>query len=256
MLSKNTEKYIRSLHHAKYRKKYGSFIAEGPTICNELLKEKADIERILALPTWYASPAGQQAPDGTEQVTLTPGELKKISALTTPNQVLFVVRIPKPHLDASVIKDHLVLALENIRDPGNMGTIVRLADWFGIPAVICSNQCVDLYNPKVIQSTMGSFARVHVFYRNLAEVLKEMKGKTRIFGSAMNGSNIYGRELQSSAIIVIGNESHGISSELHPYIDEFLAIPQYKKGAESLNASVAAAIIVSEFRKNMLAGNN
>lgn len=237
MITKAQVKLLRSLDQKKYRDEHGLFIAEGPKIVNELLKDfKA--QNIFGTKE-YVSSGGQQIDWVTEN------ELEQISLLTSPNKVVGVFEIPVPKLNVDLLKEKLVLALDDIRDPGNFGTIVRIADWFGICHILCSESCVDVYNPKVVQATMGSIARVEVRYLNLEDTLSNFDP---VYGAVLNGENIYTEKLSSNGLIVIGNESKGISSTLLKYVTRQLSIPSFGK-ADSLNAAIATAIICSEFKR-------
>ena len=240
MLSKNELKYIQSLCQKKQRQEEGLFIAEGTKLVDELLQSQYRIKKLYALADWI-----QQYPKAVEAVTVTEIELAKMSTLQTPNQVLAVVeqQIPKTGPD---INTQLTLVLDGIQDPGNLGTIIRIADWFGIKQVIASEDTVELYNPKVIQSTMGSFTRVNFWYRSLPEFLAS--AKIPVYGALLNGKNMHGEPPVTEGLLVIGNESKGISKELLPFISHPITIPRLG-GAESLNAAVAAGIIVSHLKK-------
>ena len=177
--------------------------------------------------------------------------MAKVSQLTTPADVLAIYRIPQYRLDVESLKRELVLALDTVQDPGNLGTIVRLADWFGIRHIVCSPETADLYNPKVVQATMGALARVKVYYTSLPQFLAAM-GRSRVYGTFLDGSDIYRTPLSETGVIVMGNEGNGISAGLEPYIGNRLHIPSYPVGqptSESLNVAVAAAITCAEFRR-------
>ena len=240
MLSKNELKYIQSLCQKKQRQEEGLFIAEGTKLVDELLQSQYRIKKLYALADWI-----QQYPKAVEAVTVTEIELAKMSTLQTPNQVLAVVeqQIPKTGPD---IYTQLTLVLDGIQDPGNLGTIIRIADWFGIKQVIASEDTVELFNPKVIQSTMGSFTRVNFWYRSLPEFLAS--AKIPVYGALLNGKNMHWEPPVTEGLLVIGNESKGISKELLPFISHPITIPRLG-GAESLNAAVAAGIIVSHLKK-------
>jgi TrmH family RNA methyltransferase len=173
-------------------------------------------------------------------------DLKKISALSSPNDCLAIFKIPE---EKKINNEGLIIALDDIRDPGNLGTIIRLCDWFGISQIVCSEQTVDIYNPKVIQATMGSVARVNLSYVNLELYLGE--AKTAIFGTFMDGENIYKKQLPQEGIIVIGNEANGISKGVENKITQKIAIPRFGnlQLTESLNVATATAIVLSEFRR-------
>jgi len=243
MLSKTYTKYIQSLHHKKFRDIENAFIAEGSKVVMELLNSGNIVcEHILAKENWLKENEvviRKHFKGPTE--TIEDFELEKISALSTPNQVLAVFKKLKP-VPAN-LKGKITLALDNIQDPGNMGTIIRIADWFGVAAIICSENCADRYNPKVVQSTMGSLGRVEVWYTNLQEWLKKNR-VVPIYATALNGKNIGELHGLKEGIILIGNESKGISDEVMQLANEKITIA--KKGhAESLNAAVAAGIILS-----------
>ncbi len=234
-MTKTEIKKLRQLQQKKFREEERLFIAEGPKVVNELLNSEYRLKRIYSTVEFKAA----------ERISVK--ELEQISALTTPNEMLAVFEIPAEE-EFSFNQTELVLALEDIRDPGNFGTIIRIADWFGIKKIICSETCVDIYNPKVIQSTMGSIARVKVFYMNLEEIIS--KYRANVFAAVMSGKNIYEEKLSSGGIILIGNESKGISENILKNVSNKISIPRFGK-AESLNAAIATAIICSEFKREM-----
>jgi RNA methyltransferase, TrmH family len=240
MLSKTKVKYIQTLGQKKFRQQEGLFIAEGPKLVKELLEnKKVTITEVFALPDWVKENRQLSAAAAWHEIE--EADLEKISQLTTPNKVLAVVKqfdIP----DKVVINGKIILALDDIRDPGNMGTIIRIADWFGIEQIVCSGDSAEMYNPKVVQSTMGSIARVHVFYKNLADWLNQQKAT--IYTTSLNGKDIATMKKITDGIIVIGNESKGVSDEIMELAAQKITI--VKKGkAESLNAAVAAGIVLS-----------
>lgn len=243
MLSKTYTKYIQSLHHKKYRDVENAFIAEGSKVVMELLNSsKIVCEHVLGKEEWLKEnePGIRKHFKGPLEPVVD-FELEKISALSTPNQVLGVFK--KMKHGVVVVKGKITLVLDTIQDPGNLGTIIRIADWFGVPAIICSENCADLYNPKVVQSTMGSLGRVEVIYTNLPEWLKQ-NSDIPIYAAALNGKNIDGLKGLKEGIILIGNESKGISGELMQMANEKITIPGTGH-AESLNAAVATGIILS-----------
>ncbi len=240
MLSKNELKYIQSLCHKKQRQETGLFLAEGPKLVEELLESDYTVKGVYATEDW----PGKNRP-GIPVQLVSEQELEKISVLQTPNQVLAIVAQQTPQKEP-VLRDQLVLVLDGIQDPGNMGTIIRIADWFGISQVIASEDTVELYNPKVIQSTMGSFMRVSVWYKPLLSFLKE--SNTAVYGALLDGRNVYQQEVLKEGLLVIGNESKGIRAELLPQISYPLTIPRIGK-AESLNAAVATGILLSHLAK-------
>ena len=253
MLSKAIIKLIRSLDQKKYRIENNLFVAEGHKIVGEIIKTEIKINYIIAVKDWLNE--NKKLPK-TEIFEVTEKELQQISFLKTPQQVLAVCYIPENRLNLDNLKNSLTLALDDIQDPGNLGTIIRIADWFGISTIICSEHTVDAYNPKVVQATMGSIARVNLHYTDLAVFFKSLPSEIPIYGTLLNGKNIYSQTLSKNGLIVIGNESKGISDELLPYISQKLYIPSYAENpgnkAESLNASVATAIVCAEFMRRTL----
>ena len=241
MISKNQLKYIQSLGQKKPRDAENKFVAEGPKVVDELLAAKnCSVSQVLAVKEWIRQrpEAGQHA-DITE---ITEDELKRISQLATPNQVLAIAE-KISWVDEPVIKERISLVLDSIQDPGNLGTIIRTADWFGIATVFCSTDCADIYNPKVIQSTMGSITRVRVEYRDLSPWLTE-NSDTRSYAAVLDGRDVTKMEKLTEGIIVIGNESKGISKEIMGLVNVRVTIPGNGR-AESLNAAVATGIILS-----------
>lgn len=237
MLSKNEVKYIQSLCHKRQRDADKVFVAEGPKLVQELLLANVEIVNIYGLKHWIDTHNAPSFP----VTEITEIELEKISQLQTPNQVVLITR---QHLPANEpdIKSKCILALDGIQDPGNLGTILRTADWFGVKQVVCSLDCVDIYNSKVVQSTMGSITRVACWYKNLHEWLAEVE--VPIYGALLEGKNVYNVEKIMEGILVIGNESKGIRSEVLSKITHPVTIPK-TGGAESLNAAVATGIILS-----------
>jgi len=238
MLSKNEIKDIQSLSQKKFRDELKLFIAEGPKIVEELIELiPHQIEKIYAVEEWIEN--RKSSVQNIQLIEVSSAELDKLSQLQTPNQVLAIIKkndSKKP--EASLF----TLYLDTIQDPGNFGTIIRIADWFGIKTIVCSTGCVDLYNPKVIQSTMASIARVNVFYDENDEWLRDQTAP--IFAATLDGTILYEHSKTKEAILIIGNESKGIRPEILQYATENITIP--KKGeAESLNAAVATGIILS-----------
>lgn len=241
MVSKNQIKLITSLEQKKFRQKNKLFIAEGVKVIQELLLSNFELEHL-----YVTEPIFENTSEKLITV-ISESDLKKISCLSTPNNCLALFKIPD---DKSIDESGLVIALDDIRDPGNFGTIIRLCDWFGIRQIICSEQTVDVYNPKVIQATMGSVARVNVSYVDLPQYLRTTK-KT-VFGTFMNGKNVYQETLAADGILVLGNEANGISKEVEKQVAQRLAIPRFGKikKTESLNVATATAIFLSEFKRN------
>lgn len=241
MLVKSKLKYIQTLGQKKFRQEEGLFIAEGPRLVAELLlQDGAGIQEIFALNDWIIE--NKEFTEKTIITEVTETELKRISQLSTPNKVLAVLRQfdPDPVIET---KGRLTLALDDIRDPGNMGTIIRIADWFGVEQIVCSMDSAEIYNPKVVQSSMGSIARVRIAYKNLSVWLPS-QDHVRIYATALEGQDISSIKKPGEGIILIGNESRGISNELLSIANVKITIPQKGK-AESLNAAVAAGIVLS-----------
>jgi len=249
MLSKGQVSFIRSLRTGKYRKEHQSFLAEGPKLAEEILNSHLKIQAIYALESWVITHNELLSQSHGKLTIISPEELTKVSNLTTPNEVLVIAEIPRRDITKEELLQGISIILDDLRDPGNLGTIIRLADWFGIERIICSRQTVDMYNPKVVQSSMGSITRVKVYYEDLYKIIEESKGKISIYSTVMNGNNLYATHLHNNAFIIIGNESHGISDAIAELSDEKISIPFFRKGAESLNASVAAAVVISEFKR-------
>jgi TrmH family RNA methyltransferase len=251
MLSQNKIKFIRSLELKKNRKKHNLFIVEGEKMVLELLKSNIKITEVFAVDKFIAE-INRFANDKINIFTITELQLKKISNLKTPNSVLAVAEIPHVTVSEKYYND-LCLAIDNIQDPGNLGTIIRTADWFGIKNIFCSNDSVDIYNPKVVQSTMGAIFRVNVYYTNLKEIIANAKNKgMQVFGTVLSGNNIYKSYLSNNAMIVLGNESKGISSKIENIIDIKIKIPRFPENSlssESLNVGIANAIVIAEFRR-------
>ena len=250
-ISKAKIKYIRALETKKHRDAEGVFVAEGPKVVGELLA-KTPAKLLVATPQWQASNAVQAT---TELITVSNDELHKLSFMQAPQQVLAV--FPKLYEGESTTADtietnELTLMLDGIQDPGNLGTIIRLADWFGIRHVVCSNDTVDVYNPKVVQATMGSIARVKVSYTPLEPLLNALPPSFPVYGTLLDGDNIYTQQLTAHGIIVMGNEGKGLSPSVRQRVNHKLLIPHFATGehrAESLNVAIATAIVCAEFRR-------
>jgi TrmH family RNA methyltransferase len=244
MLSKTHTKYIQSLQHKKFRDEHNLFIAEGPKVVLDLLESrKFTCKELFALEGWIKEHKELQSTlTNTSISTVKDFELEKISVLSTPNNVLAVFEKRKQNFDIE-ITGKIILALDSVQDPGNLGTIIRIADWFGVPGIICSEGCADMYNPKVVQSTMGSLGRVNIVYTGLVDWLKKNK-KTKIYSASLEGKALPLFGKIKEGIIIIGNEAHGISDEVMQLVNEKITIPG-RGEAESLNAAVAAGIILS-----------
>jgi len=248
MLSKADIKYLKSLQQNKYRIRLGRFVAEGSTNVLDFLQGQLVVERLFATENWIA--AHKEVLKGREWETVTRQQMERITALKNPSEVLVVVKSPEYALPDIITIDNYVLALDDIKDPGNIGTIIRTADWFGIHDVVCSEETVDAYNPKVVQATMGSLARVRIHYTSLPDYFAGKPEDLIILGTVLDGNDIRKARKPGKGILLIGSEAHGISRELYPYIDERIRIPaSLGTGAESLNAAVATAIACYEFRR-------
>lgn len=245
MVTKNQLKLIKSLHQKKFRKQHQLFIAEGTKVIHELLNSSLELVQI------YCTGELDFKVGNHLQSKVTKEEMKKISALTTQTECLAVFRIPE---SKNLTFDALVLALDEVRDPGNMGTIIRLCDWFGIKHILCGEGTVDAFNPKVVQATMGSLARVNVTYADLEEVLAT--NSQEVIGTFMEGENIYESDLPSKGIVVMGNEANGISDSIERVIQKRISIPRFGdlQHTESLNVATATAIVLSEFKRRTLSG--
>ena len=249
MLSKNKIKYIHSLELKKHSKEEATFIAEGNKLVGELL-QAFPCQLLLATREWFQSASPFQA---QETIEVTKEELSKASLQKAPQDVLAVFEQPKYSFSVETLQDNLCLALDDVQDPGNLGTIIRIADWFGIKNVFCSTGTVDVYNPKTVQATMGAIARVKLHYTDLRELMRKANAlNVPIFGTFLDGDNMYSQELANHGIIVMGNEGNGISPNISNYINRRLFIPNYPVGSvssESLNVAVATAVICAEFRR-------
>jgi len=241
MLSKNQHKLITSLQQKKYRIKHQLFVVEGLKAVNEFLSSTLPLEKLFCVEDYYSVISNY------EPQLISENELQKISTLFTPNKVLGLFKMPKPD---DFVDKGLILVLDTINDPGNLGTIIRLCDWFGISQLVCSLNTVDCYNSKVVQATMGSLSRVSVVYTNLDEYLK--KTKLPIYGAVMDGKNIYNTPLEKNAIIVMGNEANGISGNIEKILTQKITIPRFgeNRNTESLNVATATAILLNEFRRS------
>lgn len=243
MLSKNQIKLIKSLTQKKYRQQFGLFKVEGIKGVEEFLNSNFKLETLYTTKTIFDAPKNLT-------VEISEVELKKISSLKNPNIALAIFKIP----EASEINSKgLIIALDDVRDPGNLGTIIRLCDWYGVKDLVCSTNTVDCYNSKVVQATMGSLTRVNTTYLNLENFLKTTN--TEVFGTFMNGENIYTSQLPKEGVIVLGNEANGISERIKALVDKKITIPQFgdHKETESLNVANATAIVLSEFRRQTIA---
>jgi TrmH family RNA methyltransferase len=240
MVVKSQLKYIKSLQQKKYRIQHNRFVAEGFKTVKELLQAGWKTEILLL------TEEGKTNELGAEAEVISKREMSRISSFKTASQVLGVFEIPAP---VALEFSDWILALDKVRDPGNLGTIIRLCDWFGISQLVCSADTVDAYNPKVLQATMGSIARVNISYTDLPLILENCEAP--IFGAFMDGRPVYETALPSSGILIMGNEANGISPEVSRLIHNRISIPQYgSPTAESLNVAMASAILLNEIRRS------
>ncbi len=253
MLSKNKIRFIVSLQKKKIREEYKLYVIEGDKIVREFISAGIPVKSLIAKPEFISSLSKESMKEVSEVEPVSYEELKQISALKTPHNALAVVCMPDQVLSrAKFIKEQCTV-LDCIQDPGNLGTIIRAAVWFGIRNIVCSEDCVDVYNPKVIQASMGAIIHVRVLYTNLVKFLEYTKGKKiPVYGTLLQGKSIYNQDLDSKGIILLGNESRGISEELVKYIDHKLMIPRFSEispGIDSLNVGMAASVVFSEFAR-------
>lgn len=241
MLSNSKKKFVNALKQKKFRQLHNSFVVEGVKMVEELLHANFEVTAIFGTPNWIAQN------QNIEAIEVSNKELQSISSLKTPHEVL-AVAVQKPTLDSN-FQDQLILALDTVQDPGNLGTIIRTADWFGIKSIVCSSNSVDLYNPKVIQASMGSLFRVNIIYTDLANFFSQHQDLT-VYGALLDGNNIYKEKIEpKNTVILMGNESKGISDDLLQFVTHPISIPKFGN-AESLNVAVATAILCAEYKRN------
>ncbi|NRF41794.1 RNA methyltransferase [Pedobacter foliorum] len=246
MLSKSQIGFIKSLHQKKYRKENGIFIIEGIKSIVEFIESSYQIHSIYYLAQYQS--LLPNLPANIKLFEVNNAELDKISTLQTPQGVLALVHIPKSRsLDVSSLKGSFSLMLDGVQDPGNLGTIIRTADWFGFKQIICSNNTVEIYNPKTVQATMGSLSRVNVYYEELPTLLKDIK--VPVFGAVFNGTSMYETKWGKEGVVILGNEGQGISPEIINLITNPVTIPRVG-GAESLNVAISAAILCADICRN------
>jgi RNA methyltransferase, TrmH family len=240
MVSKNQIKLIQQLHQKKYRNLYDLFIVEGEKGVNEFLEASLELHSLFHTEAFVLKKYYDQA------VVINDKELRKISQLKTPNKVLAIFKKP---LETKIKDEGLTVVLDNVQDPGNLGTIIRLCDWFKVTQIICSTETVDCYNAKVVQATMGSLARLSIIYTDIVSFLNNTKRPC--FAAVMEGKNVYTQKLPQRGVLVMGNEANGISLKVIKTIDNPIAIPRFNNNSkpESLNVATATAILLSEFRR-------
>ncbi len=262
MLTKSRLSLLRTLRQKKFRKENGLFVAEGDKLVLEILNSSFSVETLYATNEWLKENRNlaSQAP---ETIAVSKDELSKISTLITPQNVLAVVSIPEFLLEEKELVKKYSLVLDGIRDPGNMGTIIRIADWFGIRDIICSPDCAEVWNPKVVQASMGSLLRVRIYEKEAHQFIEDLNKATRqeelsdpmIYGTFLDGENVYTTQFNSTGVIVIGNESNGISLKTAQLVNKRITIPLFRETGddsnrpESLNAAIATAIVCAELRR-------
>ena len=260
MISKNKARLIISLRKKKVREEEGLFVIEGDKLVKEFLSAKVPVKTLIAKKEFISAipPFLKECIDEIEDATS--GELKQISSLKTPHNALALVHIPEQIMNPEELLDKLCVALDFVQDPGNLGTIIRAAAWFGIRNIICSNDCVDVYNPKVIQATMGAILHVNIYYSDLKKLVSlANENDVPVFGTLLDGESIYRHKLTGKGIILLGNESRGISGDLIPFITHRIMIPgagRAMPGIESLNVGMAASVVFSEFLRQTGSLNN
>ena len=273
MISKNQIKFVRQLEQKKFRHREGVFVAEGTKVVGDLLKAGFTPSTLFATKEWLNC---ELSIVNCQLIEVSPDDLRRLSFLQHPQQVLALFPIPSQNCELparpegalsserivncelqivncelQIVNCELSIALDGIQDPGNLGTIIRIADWFGISNIICSEDTVDAWNPKVVQATMGSIARVNIIYNNLPEFLDTLPSDFPVYGTFLDGENIYTQELTPHGLIIMGNEGNGISDAVRAKVNRRLLIPDFHQGetADSLNVAIATAITVSEFRR-------
>lgn len=241
-LSKNQQKLINSLKYKKYRHKHGLFIVEGTKVIKEFLKSSYKLDSLFSIADIFTS-------KHKKFQIISPKELKSISLLSTPQAALAVFQIKE---NKPLKLNKFTLVLDGVRDPGNLGTIIRLCDWFGVTSLLCSADSVDCYNPKCVQASMGSLTRVKVYYDDLQKALSS--SNLPIYGADMQGESVYQSNLPKDAILILGSESHGISEAVNKMIIHTLSVPQFGKSqqTESLNVAMACSILLSEFKRRTI----
>jgi RNA methyltransferase, TrmH family len=250
MISKGKVKFIISLQRKKTREEEGLFVIEGDKLVREFLAAGIPIKALFAKAEFLSSLPADLTRHVNDTEAVSYDELKIISTLKTPHNAVAIVPVAERELNIPEVLEHLSVVLDCIQDPGNLGTIIRAAAWFGIKNIICSYDSVDVYNSKVIQASMGALLHVSVWYYDLKTLLKAVKGKVPVYGTLFDGESIYRHKLGNKGIILLGNESRGISEELIPFVTEKILIPKYnqaKQGIDSLNVGMAASVVFSEF---------
>lgn len=255
VINKQQIKFVRSLRQRKMRDESGMFIAEGLKSVNEAIECFAEsIEVIYISSNNRNNDKLKHIPDNIAIIEISENDFLKISSFKTPQGFLALIRKPEDIIPKVETLNDLTIVLDNVNDPGNLGTIIRLADWLGINQIICSRDTVDCYNPKVVQASMGAVLRIGVHYTDLSEFVNKIKVQTKlhVYSTSLNGENLYQTKLSQPAVLIFGNEANGISKEILNLVDKSLLVPSYSnnsESSESLNVSIAAAIVLSEFRR-------
>jgi TrmH family RNA methyltransferase len=245
MLSKSQINLLKSLQHKKFRREHGFFLAEGRKSIAEFVNSPYQVEAVYHIAVFDPKVLKLSQKINLCEISVT--DLEKISSLKTPQDVIALVKIPEwPVLEHNSLKGHFSLVLDGIQDPGNLGTIIRIADWFGITHIICSEDTVEAYNPKVVQACMGSLARVRIYYDDLSKFLSKIK--LPVFGALLNGNSIYETDFGSEGLILMGNEGNGIRPEIQQLVSQAVTIPRTGK-AESLNVAIATGLFCSEITR-------
>ena len=243
-MTKAEIRLVRALADKRGREEHGLFVAEGAKLVGELRSSHLRVHRIFAREGLFAGP---------EVETVSAQEMERLSLLKTPSDALALVEIPRRRLDPTALAGRLTLALDDVQNPGNMGTIIRLADWFGITDIVCSESTADCFNPKVVQATMGAILRVRVHYTDLAQLLAEAPALgLPVYGTFLEGDDLYDAPLTAAGIVVMGNEGRGVTPAVARTVTRKLFIPPYpadRRGSESLNVAMAAGIVCAEFRR-------
>ena len=245
MISKSQISFIKSLHQKKIRKEHGLFIVEGLKSIQEFINSEYVVDSVYC--TENLMPKLDNLSRKIKPVGITESELSRISALSTPQAILAIVQIPQQtDLNIKKLDGSFILALDGVQDPGNLGTIIRTADWFGLNTILCSKDTAEVYNPKVVQASMGSLSRVNIIYTDLGDVFSQIN--IPVYGALLDGKSIYETDFGQEGIILLGNEGNGISEDLIEKINYPITIPRYGK-AESLNVAISASIFCSELRR-------
>jgi TrmH family RNA methyltransferase len=251
MISKSKSNFIISLQKKKKRDEEKLFVIEGDKLIKEFISTKQEVKTLVAKPEFLSSLPPGITHFAKEIIEVDNEELKQISTLKTPHNALAVVHMPESEMDSSEVLNQLCICLDFVQDPGNLGTIIRAAAWFGIKNIVCSPDSVDVYNPKVVQASMGAFMHVNIYYSDLKRLaILANKKNIPVFGTMLEGVSIYDHKLDNKGIILLGNESRGISEQLIPFITEKIFIPKFnnsEEGIDSLNVGMAASIVFSEF---------